>query len=78
MLGKVDWDISPSEVSQARYWPRIALSGNLSTYSHPNFRIEYKDGKCLIYDDWQEDGIKIPKGSQIAHNMLPKNPVSVG
>ncbi len=64
LLGIVDADIKISELTAAMYWPRL-VHGRLSTRAHPPFRITHKDGKYLTDDDWEVDGVTVPRGSQI-------------
>jgi hypothetical protein len=63
LLGINDFDISPFAFTKAIYWPRFAVG--LSKYAHPPFGITCKDDKYFIDDDWETDGIIVPRGSQI-------------
>jgi hypothetical protein len=64
LLGIIDVDINPSTIDKAIYWSRLAYGG-LSTRAHPPFGITYKDDKYLINDDWEVEGVTVPRGSQI-------------
>lgn len=65
LLGIIDIDINPFTVENAIYWPRLVY-GRLSTRAHPPFGITYKDNKYLTDDDWEADGVTVPRRSQIA------------
>jgi protein-S-isoprenylcysteine O-methyltransferase Ste14 len=64
ILGIIDLGINPFTSDEAIYWSRLVY-GNLSTRAHPAFGIAYKDDKYLTDDDWQADGVTVPRGSQI-------------
>lgn len=64
LLGIIDVDINPFTVENAIYWPRLVY-GRLSTRAHPPFGITYKDDKYLTDDDWEAEGVTVPRSSQI-------------
>jgi len=63
LLGIINVDIKLSELTNAIYWPRLA--GRLSTRAHPPFDITYLDDKYVTDDDWEVEGVTVPRGSQI-------------
>lgn len=63
VLGVVKWGIGARQFEKARYWAKLADS--LSTRAHPPFHVMGKDGRYFTDDDWQSDGVAIPKGSEI-------------
>jgi hypothetical protein len=63
-LGIVDVDINPFSIEKSIYWPRLVY-GSLSTRAHPPFGITYKDDKYFTDDDWEVEGVTLPRGSQI-------------
>ncbi len=65
LLGIADLDISPFTVGKAIYWSRLAERP--STRAHPPFGITYKDDKYLTDDDWEVDGVTVPRSSQIVN-----------
>jgi protein-S-isoprenylcysteine O-methyltransferase Ste14 len=64
ILGIMDLGINPFTSDQAIYWSRLAY-GNLSTRAHPPFHLVYEDDKYFTDDDWQTDGVNVPRGSQV-------------
>jgi hypothetical protein len=45
------------------FWSRLMKT--ISTYAHPPFRVEHREGRYFTGDDWQYDGTALPKGSEI-------------
>jgi hypothetical protein len=66
LLGMADVDINPFTIAKSQYWPRLVYGG-LSTRAHPPFNITYKDDKYLTDDDWEVEGVTVPRGSQIVN-----------
>lgn len=64
LLGIVDLGINPALIDKARYWSRLS-SVNLTVRAHPPFRILHKENKYFVDDDWEVDGITVPRSSQI-------------
>ena len=64
LLGIGDLGISPFKIEKALYWLRLVCE-RLSARAHPPFGIIYEDDKYLTDDDWEADGVTVPRGSQI-------------
>jgi len=63
ILGILDLDINPFQTDQSVYWARLAR--DISTRAHPPFHILYKEDKYFTDDEWQADGVTVPRGSEI-------------
>ena len=63
ILGIIDIDINPLASGKAMYWAK--LSDTLSMCGHPPFDLVLEDDRYFLEDDWQADGITIPRGSRI-------------
>jgi hypothetical protein len=63
LLGIIDLDINPFTCGKAVYWAR--LSDTLSMCGHPPFNLVLKGDGYFLKDDWQADGVTIPRGSEI-------------
>lgn len=64
LLGKDPLDLGAASIRKGIYWPKLVY-GRLPTYAHAPFGIRYKDNKYLLDDNWEADGLKVPRGSQI-------------
>ncbi|MBZ0099867.1 MAG: hypothetical protein K8F30_12320 [Taibaiella sp.] len=62
-LGICDWGISSWQLWKGTYWSK--LSQEISTRAHPPFFVINKDGTYYTDNDWQNNGITVPSGSQI-------------
>ena len=63
LLGLEDFGVNPFTIQQALYWPRLA--NGLSIHAHPPFGVTCEDDNYFTEDDWETDGIIVPRGSQI-------------
>lgn len=56
-------EVSNRQFDQAIYWAR--LYGDFSRFVQPPFHIVCKEDKYFTDDDWQCNGVKVPRGSKI-------------
>jgi hypothetical protein len=63
LLGISDLGLSTWQLWKGAYWSR--LSQEVSTRAHPPFFVAAKEGAYYTDNDWRNDGITVPSGSQI-------------
>lgn len=62
-LGIDSWGISPAHLRDGVYWARLAAG--VSMRAHPPFRIVFREGRYFTGENWSQDGVVLPAGSEI-------------